>query len=111
MRWVVLAILIAAGLELPRDLHFLRSMGDNRLTVGMTIKIGCGILAAFGLVRGWAAGWAFLLVWCLQGLLMSFGEWQGEGLSASAWITIPVRLALLALIFKERVFRKELNRP
>lgn len=109
MRWVVLAILIAVALELPRDLHFLLSMGDNRLTVGMTIKIGCGFLAALGLARDWAAGWAFLLIWCLQGLLMSFGEWQGEGLSASAWVTIPFRCAMLSLVIRKRILRKELN--
>ena len=94
-------------LELPRDLHFLLSMGDNRLTLGMTIKIGSGILAAVGLARGWVAGWAFLLIWCLQGMLMSFGEWQGDGLAVSAWFTVPLRLALLGLTVKERILRKE----
>lgn len=109
MRWVILAILIATGLELPRDLHFLLDMGDRQLTVGMTIKIGCGFLAALGLARGWAAGWAFLVVWCLQGLLMNLGEWQGEGLSLSAWLTVPLRLGLFWLFLRERIFRREVN--
>lgn len=104
VKWLVLAIACA---ELPRDWSFLQGAAEPSLRAGMLIKIGTGILAFVCLARGWVVGWALTFVWCVQGLLMSWGEFSGGALSPVSWVAVPVRLVLLSLCVYHRVVRKE----
>jgi hypothetical protein len=102
------AIVISVALaELPRDLAFLSEGGDWRLRAGMLCKIGSAFLVGLCLPRRLPAGWAFLFVWCVQGLLMSYGEFQGGALHPLGWLAVALRLFLLASFVWFRVLGKE----
>ncbi len=104
LRVLALLILTVSLAELPRDLHFCR-LGlaqDPPLVVGMTIKIGSGLLAAGGVFRAWKPGFALLLVWCFQGALIAAGEWLGQGFNLPALASLLARGLVLWLGFKAR---------
>lgn len=111
LKWALfLGVVLICAWELPRDLAILGIDPPPGLRLGLSIKMSTGLLGVLLLSRKWVAGWALLLLWCLQGLLMSYGEWLGEGVSPSFWVSVPFRLSLLGLIFCQRVLGKEVLR-
>lgn len=94
MRGVALLVALFWLLELPRDLHFLQG-AEWRLVVGMSIKISTGLLAWVGLGARRPVASAFLVVWCLQGALMSAGEWLGQGANLLSLASLMVRSGLI----------------
>lgn len=106
MKLAIVCTALLTVCELPRDAGFLLE-GKPGLSLGMTIKIGSGILAVVGLARHWSAGYAFLFCWCLQGMLMSVGDWSGQGPTVAGVLSILIRLGLLAWLAHHRIARKE----
>lgn len=110
MKWVALITGLLWLYELPRDLYFLQG-ADGRLQIGLSLKLGTGLLACLGLWRGSAVASAFLVVWCLQGMLMSVGEWLGQGPNPASAVSLAVRAGLLVWWTAARVIprRKEVD--
>ncbi len=99
-------VLLWSLVEGPRDVGFLLG-GPSDLTQGMLLKLTNGTLATVGLWHGWRVGYACLVGWCLQGALMSIGEWQGQGANLSSALSLGVRSLLLGWFVRERILRKE----
>lgn len=93
-------------MEAHRDVGFLLE-GPSELTGGMLLKLTNGAVATVGLWRGWRVGYACLVGWCVQGALMSVGEWQGQGPNLTSAASLLVRAWLLGWFVQQRILRKE----
>ena len=93
-------------LELRRDLGFLLEAQPG-LTQGMLLKLTVTLLAVVGLWKGWRVGYACLVGWCVQGMLMSLGDWQGQGPNLTSAASLLLRLGLLGWSVEQRILRKE----
>ena len=77
----------------------------------MTLKLLNGGLATLGLWKGWRVGYACLVLWCLQGMLMSLGEWLGQGANPLSSLSIALRLGLIVWFVRVRILRREETVP
>jgi len=75
--------------------------------VGISLKILTGLLAWLGLWAQKPVASAFMVVWCLQGALMSTGEWLGQGANLRSVASLGVRTGLMIWWFRFRVLGKE----
>jgi hypothetical protein len=103
---VACLVLLLSLAELPRDVGFLL-LGQRPLTMGMTLKLTTGTLACLGIWKGWLVGYACLVGWCLQGMLMSLGEWLGQGPNLVSASALLLRTGLLGWFVQQRILRKE----
>lgn len=93
-------------LELQRDFGFLLEAQPG-LTQGMLLKLSVTVLAVVGLWKGWRVGYACLVGWCVQGIFMSVGDWQGQGASLNSGVSLLLRFVLLGWYVWRRILRKE----
>jgi len=93
-------------LELQRDFGFLLEAQPG-LTQGMLLKLSVTVLGVVGLWKGWRVGYACLVGWCVQGILMSVGDWQGQGASLNSGVSLLLRFVLLGWFVWRRILRKE----
>lgn len=110
MKRASLLVCLLSLLELPRDIGFMQ-LGQANLSLGMSLKLSTGAVATVGLWNGWLVGYACLVGWCLQGMLMSAGEWMGQGPNLMSAAALLVRTVLLGWFVRQRILRREVKQP
>ncbi|MBT9589296.1 hypothetical protein IV102_38575 [bacterium] len=110
MKRASLLVCLLSLLELHRDIGFML-LGQANLSLGMSLKLSTGTVATVGLWKGWLVGYACLVGWCLQGMLMSVGDWMGQGPNLISASSLLVRTLLLGWFVQQRIVRREVKQP